>query len=1219
MSATADFAINGRFFGQALTGVQRYARNVVAYLDAQAGTGGPRIDVIAPKGTEDPGLRALGFRTFGVLSGHAWEQAELPLATPARLLNLCNTAPVSKRGQIVCVHDANVFLQPQSYSCAFRALYRTLHPLLARRAARIATVSNAAAWQIARHLPIRLDDIAVLPNGHEHALAWDPARSALAHAQHEILNRGFVLVLGSRAPHKNLQLMADIAPALDELGLDVVVAGGGGHIFAAEDAALPSNVKQLGRVSDDDLAYLMDHAVCLAFPSWTEGFGLPIVEAMARGCPVISSDRASMPEVCGKAALLASPADPAAWVRRIRALRDEPALRQELIGRGRERARLFSWAQTAAGYMDLLEQPQRSLPARDVPPARGTARIAVIFATRGRPEIVSATVRHLLMAQTLKPACVILSCIDAKDAGDLIFNERVTVVIGPEGAAAQRNTGLAQLPADIDIVAFFDDDFVADANWLAVAARVFREEPDVVSLTGRVIVDDVKGPGLDFRAAAKIVEDEKSPLDWTFTEPFSPYGCNMAFRRSAIGDLRFDERLILYAWLEDRDFGARLAKRGGRLVKCAAARGVHMGVKGGRVAGEKLGYSQVINPFYLLRKGAMTRRQVADHVLRNIASNLLGALRPEPYVDRRGRLRGNMAGLRDLLAGRRDPERAVNAVARQDAARTSATRRTRTAARASAADGSSDGVIPLLRSVTPIVWRQKYKLAAWVFFCLTAAFLLTRTLPQLYTSTTTLILDPREQLTNAERSGASTRPMLDVNRADSELQVFRSERLLTEIFDSLSLKDQEELKPSPPSLLRQLASSVRSLFAGSERSSRRSLSPEEVSRQIAFANFEQRFSARRVGLSFVIELSYASSDPELAARVANAAASAYLRQSVAIKADEARTSAEFVQGRLDALSAQVKAAERGVKAGTLPDISMPDADARVIGAGIPALTPSSPRTGLIVAFGGILGIVSGLFTIAMSHALNPRIRLASEASAATGIACLATLPKVCPDTGAPPLTDLEMDRMVAAQPKSAFASAMRDLRAGIALVQPRRKGATNPVIAVTAWAEGSGCSTICMNLARLLQKGGRQVTVIDADARGNGLRLRHPDPDGAASFAGILLGATDIAEIRYQDIDGIAFLPALSWDASLRERDADPASPALARLCERTQNRSVVLLDLPPLGQSGDARILARQADGVIIVAVEDETPVAEVREAIGLLADANAQVIGIVINQASA
>lgn len=657
---TETFAVNGRFLSQAMTGVQRYTRNVVSALDERLAAAGRKATLVAPRGTDAMALQAIEMIQGGRLKGHGWEQLELPRLWGGRLLNLSNTAPALKGDQIVCIHDANVFTAPESYSRSFRTAYRTLQPLLARRSARIATVSQASARQLARHLPLRAADIAVLPNGHEHALAWNPAKAEQAPAllaARGAAGRPFVLAFGSQARHKNLALLTTIAPALAELGIDVVIAGGGNGIFASEQLAQAANVTLLGRVSDDDLAFLLEQALCLAFPSWTEGFGLPIIEAMARGCPVVSSNYASMPEVCGDAALLASPADPAAWIEHIRTLAGSATLRQELSGLGRERLPLFSWRNTAEGYLDLAQSPnvRRAAPAAPAVPA---PRIAAVIATRGRPEVVTQTVLHLLARQSLKPDSVIVSCIDPADAGDLQGRNDVVVLTGPAGLAAQRNTALANLPPGTEVVAFFDDDFVAHEDWLATAARTFRDEASIVAFTGRVVADGVGGPGIAFAEAMKLVAAPPAS-DWSWIEPYSPYGCNMAFRLASIGDLRFDERLVLYGWLEDRDFAGALAQRGGRLVKSADATGVHMGVKGGRMAGERFGYSQIVNPLYMLRKGTMTFGQVADHLFRNMSANLGRSLRPEPFIDRRGRLWGNLLGIADILRGRMQPERAA--------------------------------------------------------------------------------------------------------------------------------------------------------------------------------------------------------------------------------------------------------------------------------------------------------------------------------------------------------------------------------------------------------------------------------------------------------------------------------------------------------------------------------------------------------------------------------
>ncbi|MDX7950399.1 glycosyltransferase family 1 protein [Lichenihabitans sp. Uapishka_5] len=346
--------VNGRFYGQAVTGVQRYGREVVDALDPLLDERGLRAVLALPRHTSAPAtLRAFEAEPSRHLGGHAWEQWALA-ARGAPLLNLCNTGPVLARRQVLCLHDINVLLEPGSYRAGFRVFYGLLQPLLARRAAVLTSVSRFSADTIAARFGLPRDRVVVLPNGHEHALRWRPDPEVLRRWPGE---RPFVLLLGSRARHKNAGLLMRLAPALDARGLDLVVAGGSAPIFAAEpDGPEPRNLHRLGAVSDGALATLLSRALCLAFPSWTEGFGLPIVEAMALGCPVVASNRASMPEVCGTAALMAPPDDPAAWLAALGALQDSATLRTELSGRGAEQVRRFRWTETARGYLDLLER-----------------------------------------------------------------------------------------------------------------------------------------------------------------------------------------------------------------------------------------------------------------------------------------------------------------------------------------------------------------------------------------------------------------------------------------------------------------------------------------------------------------------------------------------------------------------------------------------------------------------------------------------------------------------------------------------------------------------------------------------------------------------------------------------------------------------------------------------------------------------------------------------
>lgn len=353
VSPALAFAINGRFYAQPVTGVQRYAREIVSVLDGLLDDRAARVRLILPPAaTTVPALSAIRTCHAEGASGHLWEQAILPLRTDAPLLNLCNTGPVSLRRQIVCMHDTNVFDAPGSYSPTFRALYRVLLPSLVKRGAMITSVSHFSAGQLAQRLGIAPRAITVMHNGHEHVYRWSAARSDLPACLDGI--RPFVLLLGSRARHKNAAFILRQAAALDALGIDLVVAGGSAAIFSPTESVRASNIHGLGFVTDDDLAWLYAHALCLAFPSRSEGFGLPVLEAMALGCPVVASDQSCLPEICGAAALLAGPDDAPTWQAHFRNLVTSPALRADLRGRGLERAKAFSWHNAAQGYLALL-------------------------------------------------------------------------------------------------------------------------------------------------------------------------------------------------------------------------------------------------------------------------------------------------------------------------------------------------------------------------------------------------------------------------------------------------------------------------------------------------------------------------------------------------------------------------------------------------------------------------------------------------------------------------------------------------------------------------------------------------------------------------------------------------------------------------------------------------------------------------------------------------
>jgi GT2 family glycosyltransferase len=280
----------------------------------------------------------------------------------------------------------------------------------------------------------------------------------------------------------------------------------------------------------------------------------------------------------------------------------------------------------------------------------------VIIATANRSETLSKTL-ECLEKQTSKPVSVILSCVKDSDAPSLDGRGDITLITGEMGLTKQRNAALRILPESASIVVFFDDDFVPHPRWIETVEKIFSNHPDIVVVTGSVIADGINGPGYTFEQASKFLAAADGDPN-RIEENFSPYGCNMAYRKSSLRDIWFDERLVLYGWQEDRDFGSLVAQHG-RAVKVSGALGVHLGIKRGRVSGVRLGYSQIVNPVYLYQKGTMNLMTAISHMSKNCAMNLARSFFPEPFVDRRGRLRGNWIALFDIIRGQVLPERAA--------------------------------------------------------------------------------------------------------------------------------------------------------------------------------------------------------------------------------------------------------------------------------------------------------------------------------------------------------------------------------------------------------------------------------------------------------------------------------------------------------------------------------------------------------------------------------
>ncbi|MBV1837835.1 glycosyltransferase family 2 protein [Acetobacter estunensis] len=289
-------------------------------------------------------------------------------------------------------------------------------------------------------------------------------------------------------------------------------------------------------------------------------------------------------------------------------------------------------------------------------------KIVVGIATAGRAAVLVEMLCNL-GRQIRQPEEVVVCAPSEEDIlGVAGVCPNLRTIVGPRGLTRQRNAIIAAVP-DADIVMFFDDDFLAEASYLQAVEAHMSVNNRTVIVTGRVLADGIKGPGLGVaEGQALLAAGEQRKMSSEPEPVFTGYGCNMALRLAPmrVFGLSFDERLPLYGWQEDVDLSRRLAAHGD-VMRLPDAKGVHLGVKRGRSSGIKLGYSQIANPLYIAAKEqGYPRVRAWEHIVRNLLANIVRTLRPEPYIDRRGRLFGNILAFFDLVRGRMRPERVAD-------------------------------------------------------------------------------------------------------------------------------------------------------------------------------------------------------------------------------------------------------------------------------------------------------------------------------------------------------------------------------------------------------------------------------------------------------------------------------------------------------------------------------------------------------------------------------
>lgn len=347
-AGNTKIAVNTRILTGHLTGVQRYLISILENLPERICQVGPAIPM--------HGIR-----------GHAWEQFVLPARAKHKLLwSPSNTGPLGVTRQVLTVHDLAVIDHPEFFNRRYAAWYRFLLPRLVHRVRRIIAVSQFTKQRLIEVFGVPEKRITVIWNGIDERFCPRPEEQISAAIEKLCIpSHRYLVALGSLEPRKNLKrLLQAWSTIVSGLPNDVwlVLAGAQGKTIVFDGLPLhplPQRVHLTGHVSDELLPALYAGAIAAPYVSLYEGFGLPALEAMACGTPVLTSNCTALPEVVGDAALMVDPYDLETISEELNRIIKNYTVREGLRQRGIERANQFRWKRTAERTWDLLEQEAR--------------------------------------------------------------------------------------------------------------------------------------------------------------------------------------------------------------------------------------------------------------------------------------------------------------------------------------------------------------------------------------------------------------------------------------------------------------------------------------------------------------------------------------------------------------------------------------------------------------------------------------------------------------------------------------------------------------------------------------------------------------------------------------------------------------------------------------------------------------------------------------------
>ena len=368
-----EILINGRFLTRPISGVERVGREIIAELDARLDSSGVlshagrkfSFSIAMPHSEHVDHVTNFPFSKISVVytggknrlpqSGHLWEQSTLPLfANGKYLLSLANSGPAFYPKQTVFMHDASVYAAPSAYSTGYKYFYYALYGCFRLSKPNVVTNSYFSKREIVERVGLSVSQIDVVSLGCDSLKDLIPDGSVIY--DNGLKSQEYILIVASAQRNKNF---ARLLQALTMMGSEAptcVVVGGSSHpSFKKLSLEFPINCIEVGRVSDEQLKALYQNAIGIVFPSLYEGFGLPPLEAMSCNSLALVSNRASLPEVCEKAALYCDPEDINSIAQGIAALVQlSPAERREKLAIARIQAQKYTWKKSVDRLLDHL-------------------------------------------------------------------------------------------------------------------------------------------------------------------------------------------------------------------------------------------------------------------------------------------------------------------------------------------------------------------------------------------------------------------------------------------------------------------------------------------------------------------------------------------------------------------------------------------------------------------------------------------------------------------------------------------------------------------------------------------------------------------------------------------------------------------------------------------------------------------------------------------------